>query len=297
MSLIRENFIELEGSIQKVFDAYSKQKTDYKKMLYNVAKSTRSQENHRGLGALAKMEAWDGSVSYQEFAKGYNKSYRHSKFSTGIQVEREVIMFEEYAEIKKRANKLAYSVEKTLAYYAYQPFAQAFNASVTGPDAVSLCNASHHIVAGDDAQSNTGTSDMMVDSIEATKILGRKFKDDKGDIMDVNLNLIVCGTYWEKTAKQIVGSDKEPYVADNQKNIYKDELNYMVLPHIEDHKWFLVSAELMKGGDGLNWYDARDPRKVEYVDDFDTEVGKYKCVGMWSYGWDTWHWCYGHNPS
>jgi hypothetical protein len=37
----------------------------------------------------------------------------------------------------------------------------------------------------------------------------------------------------------------------------------------------------------LNWYNARIP-KVEYEDNFNTEVGSYKIVGMWSYNWDEW---------
>jgi hypothetical protein len=297
MPLIRENFIELEGSIQKTFDNFREQKKKYLDMMFNVSNSERSQENHYGLGAMGKMGEWSGQVDYEDIEKAYDNSYRHKKYSKGTKVEEALIRFKEYKEIKKRANKLAYTVDKTINYYAASTFNDAFTTTVTGPDSVSLCNAAHHIVPGDDAQSNTGNYDMSVDSIEEIKEKGRNFKDNKGDIMDINLSLIVCGTYWEKTAKQICGSDKEPYTADNQKNIYSDELTYMVNPHITGKKWFLAEPALMKGGEGLNWYWARDPYKVEYVDDFDTEVGKYKCVGWWSWGWDTWYWLFGCSPS
>jgi phage major head subunit gpT-like protein len=299
MALIRENFIELEGSIQKVHDAYYEQKTDYLPLMFNIQKSTRSQENHLGLGGLSMMEEWNGEVSYDDFAKGYEKNYRHIKYSKGMQVQRELIDFEEFAEIKKRAGKLSRAVHKTLQVHGASVFNFAFDSTITGPDGQALCSASHRITPGDEAgvQTNTGTSSLTVDNIETTKRAGRQFKDDRGDIMDVNLNLIICGDYWEKTAKQICGSEKEPYNADNQKNIYKDELTYLVNPYITGKKWFLASAEVMKGGEGLNWYTARDPRKVEYKDDFDTEIGKYKCVGMWSKGWDSFYWVFGHNPA
>lgn len=299
MANIREQFIELEGSIQKTFDNFTKPRRKYLDSLFNVENSTRSQENHYGLGALGKMTPWTGQVDYQEFEKAYDQSYRHQKYSTGTQIEEALVRFKEYSEIKKRANRLAYAVDKTINYYVAKPFNDAFDSTVTGPDAVSLASAAHRICPGDvaGAQSNTGTYDMTVDNIETIKIAGRDWMDNKGDPMDTELNLIICGSYWEKTAKQICGSDKEPYTADNQKNIYKEELTYMVNPYIRGKKWFLANPTMMKSGEGLNWFWARSPYDVEYVDDFDTEVGKYKAVGYWSYGWDTWQWIFCNNPS
>lgn len=299
-TLIRENFIELEGSIQKTFDNFIKQKKKYLNMMFNVETSTRSQENHYGLGALGKMSEWDGQVDYEGFEKAYDNSYRHKKYSKGTQVEEAIIRFKEYGEVKKRANRLAYTVDKTINYYAASLLNDAFTSTVTGPDGVSLCNTAHRICPGDiaGAQTNTGTYDMTVDNIETIKEAGRNFKDNKGDIMDIELSQIICGTYWEKTAKQICGSDKEPYVTDNQKNIYKEELNAPIInPYITGKKWFLVEPMLMKGGEGANWYWAKDPYTVEYADDFDTDVGKYKCTGWWSWGWDVWYFIFGNSPS
>ena len=299
MSIIIEQYIELEGSMQIVFDNYKKQKKDYMPLMYNVSNSDRAQENHIGIGALSQMSEWQGEVNYDEIQKGFETNYRHVKYSTGQQIQSEVVRFKEFAEIKKRANKLAYAVHKTIQVHAAYPFNYAFDSTVTGGDSKPLCSSAHRIVPGDStgSQSNTGTYDMTVANIETIKRAGREFKDDRGDIMDVNLSLIITGTWWEKTAKQICGSDKEPYTAENQKNIYSDELNYIVNPFITGKKWFLVDPSLMKGGEGLNWYWAQKPSKVEYKNDFDTEVGKYKVVGIWSKGFDAWYWCFGNNPS
>jgi hypothetical protein len=110
--------------------------------------------------------------------------------------------------------------------------------------------------------------------------------------------LIVCGEYWRKTAQQIVGSEQEPFTADNEVNVYKnmEKLTYFCTPWITGKKWFMVDAGALKRGKGLNWYMARDPRaNWEYVKDFDTEVGKYKTAGMWSYGIDNPLCIIGHN--
>jgi len=296
MSLIRSNFVEMEGSIQKVLDTIVKNNVDLTKEFYNIQKSTRSQENHLGTGEMGLMTEWAGQVNYDEFAKGHENNYRHVKYSTGIQIERELLDDEEFAEIKKRTTKKAYAVMKTLNFHAVQAFEQAFGTFLSA-DGLSLCNASHTIVPGADAQSNISTSALTVDSLETAMKTMREFKDDKGHPMMYMPDMIICGEGLRKTAQQIVGSDREAYTADNQKNVYKSEegMQYFCTPWITGNKWFLVDSKAMKDGGHLNWYMRRDPRKFEYQDDFDTEVGKYKAVGRWSLGADSPFFIIGHN--
>ena len=297
-NLLRENFVEMEGSIQKVLDTIVKHNEDLTKKLFNVSKSTRAQENHLGTGEMGLMSEWDGQVNYDSFEKGHKNEYRHIKYSTGIQIERELLDDKEFSEIKKRTTKKSYSIIKTLNYHASYMLNEAFSAFLSA-DGLSLCNASHTIIPRADTQSNTGTSDMTVDSIEDTMIAMREFKDDRGHPMMVQPKLIICGEYWRKTAQQIIGSDREAYTADNQKNVYKSEdgLQYMCTPWITGKKWFLVDPVMMRDGGGANWYMRRDPRTFQYTDDFDTEVGKYKAVGRWSYGVDSPFFLFGHNVS
>jgi hypothetical protein len=59
----------------------------------------------------------------------------------------------------------------------------------------------------------------------------------------------------------------------------------MYWPWLKGKRWFMVDTDMMELY--LNWYNARIP-KVEYEDNFNTEVGSYKIVGMWSYNWDEW---------
>lgn len=296
MAMTREQFLELEGNIQKVWDAYYKNKADYLPKMFNMGTSQRAQENHRSVGAFGRMTEWAGAVAYDSMANGFEKTYRHGKKSTGVQVERELYDDMEYERIKSRVNNVAYGVYKTLQVDGASVFNNAFSSSVVGPDNVSLCNSAHHLVPDDDAQSNTSTLDMNIDNIETGLLAMRNFKDDRGDIMDVQGDLVICGTYWAKTAKQIFGSQKEAYTADNQINAYSD-ISYIVNPYITGKKWFMANSDILKGGDGLNFYMRRDPRKLERDSDFDTEVLKWKAVGRWSYGWDNWFAILGNNPA
>jgi hypothetical protein len=295
MPITRENWAELEGVIDELKDSYWKNKRDYRSELFNVQKSNKSQENHLGKGAMSQMVAWAGTVNYDTFQKGYEQNYRHAKYSQGLTFEEEIFRFKEFQRIRQDTSGLLYAVDKTLQSHGAAVFNSAFDATVKGPDNVSLCNASHHIVDGDDAQSNTDTLEMTVDNVDTVMQRMSAFKDNKGDIMEVVPNLILCGEYWRKTAKQICGSDKEPFTGDNQINVFKDDLTHLVWPRITGKKWFMINTELMKMY--LNWYEARDPKKIDRDGDFDTEVAKFKSVGMWSKGWDEFFWIYGNNPA
>lgn len=295
MPITREHWGELEGIIDELQEGYWKNNRDYRTELYDIQPSTKSQENHLTRGAMSQMVPWQGTVNYDTFAKGYEQNYRHAKYSQGLTFEEEVFRFKEFGRIKDDTSDLLYAIHKTLQSHAVAPFNMAFDATVTGPDSVSLCNAAHHIVPGDDAQSNTDVLEMTPTNVDIVHQRGTQFKDNKGDIMEANLSLIVCGNYWGKTVKEICGSDKEPYTAENQTNVFKEELTYLIWPRITGKKWFMINPQLAKRY--LKWYEARNPKKIERDGDFDTEVAKFKSVGMWSKGWDAWHWIYGNNPA
>jgi hypothetical protein len=122
-----------------------------------------------------------------------------------------------------------------------------------------------------------------------------KYTDDRGNILGVNPRLLIVPTDLMDEAKEICQTDRKPDQADWNKNPLYGEMDYVVVPFLTKPKaWWLVDPDLMKIW--LTWYNRREP-KIEYVNDFDTEQGKYKCVGRWSYKWDEWMWCFGHNPT
>jgi len=301
MALTEQQFIELEGNIRTTWDAYFKMKKDYIPELFNVIKRETAQFTDYTVGAPGRMTAWTGSVAYDSFEKGYTKQYRPTKYTTGIQVDRDLYEDKEYEQIKTRVNSIAYGVFKTLQYEGAELFNGAFGITVTGPDAAGLCSASHHIVPTDSVQTNTNTLDLNYDNLETVLRAMEDWVDDRGDKMLVNGNMIIAAPYWRDTCKKLFGSDKEAFVADNTDNIYKD-FKFLIHPLITGKKWFCVSEELMKGGSGLNLFMRRDPRTLERdgdaaKGDFNTEMLSWKAVGRWVKGWTNWAWIYGNNPA
>lgn len=303
MPLTEQQFIELEGNINEVYDAYFKMKTDYIPKLYNVVTKKQAQYTDYTVGAAGRMTEWDGSVSYDSFEKGYEKQYKPVKYSTGIQVDRDMYEDKEYERIRTRVSNVAYGVFKTLQYESAEIFNQAFGTATgfTGPDSAGLCSASHKTTPNAATQTNTNTLDLDYTNLETSRLAMRDFVDDRGDKMLIEGNMVICGSYWEDSCKKLFGSEKEAFTADNNKNIYKD-FTYMVHPLITGKKWFLANRELMMNGSGLNLFLRRDPRKLERdgstaMGDFNTEMLSWKAVGRWVKGWTNWFFIYGNNPA
>lgn len=297
MALTRENFMELEGVLRTVYDIQMKTKKDYLPKLFNMATSKRSQENNMGIGSIGLMQKWTGQNAYDTVGKRWKTEYRHQKWTTGLQFEREIFDFNEYKEVvKKKTQMLALSVHNTRQIHGLSVFNNAFDLNFLGADGKPLCAmaGNGHPFSPEnsvDTQVNGGTLDMTPKNIDTIVKNMTGFTDDRGNVMGVNPRLIICGPEYRVKAKEIVGTDKVPYSADNTINVWNDELDYMFCPFITGKKWFLVDPDLMNLY--LNWFDARVP-KLEYDDNFDTEVISFKNNGMWSFGWDEALWVVGN---
>lgn len=295
--LINDNFRELEGHISKYFDKQMANKPDYLGQLFNVQTSNRSVEEHLGFGATQLMTTWTGQVDYGDFEKGYQTNYRHAKYSAGMQVERELLDFTNFSEVKRRVDSLLVdAVYKTKQIHGASVFNNAFDDTYAGSDGVGLCSAAHPYSPTDaTTQSNEGTATLTVANVDSARQAMINFVDSAGNILVRNPNYIIVGPKQWLNAKKLIGSALEPSNANNGINVFGNgELKLIYNPFITVNAWFLADEMEMKKM--LNWYTAREP-KVEMESVFDTEVAKYKAVGLWSKGWDDYSFIYGNKVS
>lgn len=290
MAMIRENFTGFLEIVNKVFDVEMAKKPDYLPMLFNVEKSTRSQETHQGIGNAGLMSLWNGEVDYDVLREGYAKTYRHIKYSKGLPLERELFEDDEFGEIKRRVRKLTDSVYKTRQTHGASVFNNAFTLA-TGPDSVALCSASHPISpVNASVQNNAGVLALDVGNLDTVMQAMWNFKDDKEQIIGVNPDCLIVGNTYRRTAERIAGSKAEPFVMENTINLDAG-IKVVYNPWIQGSKWFVADSMMMK--DYLNWYDRRLPA-IEQESEFDSEIVKFKVVGRWSFGWDAWQFVYGN---
>ena len=300
MALTEQQFIELEGNINKVWEAYHKMKKDFIPDIFNVVKKQQAQFTDYTVGATGRMTPWAGTVAYDNFEKGYEKQYKPSKFSTGIQVDRDMYEDKEYERLKMHIKQVGYGVFKTLAYESADIFNKFTDStSYAGPDGAALGSASHKNTPNASTQSNLGTNELTYTGLETSMLAMEAFTDDRDDKMLIMGDMVIAGPAQRDNCKKLFGSDKEAFVGDNTINAYKD-MQYYIHPLITGNKWFLVNTDLMKDGSGLNFFMRRDPRNLERdgdaaKGDFNTEILSWKSVGRWTKGWTNWFWLYANN--
>jgi len=300
--MTESEFIALEGNVNKGWKSYFQTNVDYSKGLYKFKKNKAGQFTDYTTGAMGRMQPWQGTVAYDQFKYGYSKQYRAYKYSTGIQIPKDMFDDSEYDNITTEVNRIAEGVLNTINFDSAKPFNDAWTASVLGADGATLASAAHHLVPGDDAQSNTSTAySPNYADIESIRRIMRHWKNDRGDDMLVDGNMIIAGDYWEDTLKKLFGSDKEAFSADNTDNVYKG-FSFMIHPLITGKTWAVVNKNTMLGGQGLNWFMKKDPRNIERdgavaAGDFNSEQISWKSVGRWDLGWTVWHFGYFCNPA
>lgn len=297
--MLSENWQELMLPIlRRIFDKHKKKLKDFVPVIFNVETSTKALEQHLGIGSLGLMTPWDESgrqVAYEDIHKGFLATYRHKKYSKGLEIERELPEDDQYGEIKKRVKMLVRSVYYTRQFYAVSVFNNAFNDLYPGPDGKALCSTAHPYSPTNsatycnygDPDNPGGTLKLNADNVEKIRTAMMEWKDDKGNLLNVMPDTLLVAPKLRKPALVIADSDSEPDTSDNNVNIWHGSLDVIEWPFLamgNPNAWFLVDRERMK--DYLNWFDRRIAKLEQDRENFDTEVGRYKVVNRFSFGWD-----------
>ena len=300
MPLTESQYLEMEGNINAVWDGFFKHKKNYIPELFHVVKKKNAQFTDLTMGTAGRMTKWDGSVAYDNISKGYEKQYRPVKYSTGIQIDRDMWEDKEYERIASRVREIAYGVHKTYVHESADIFNKIVSsADYKTADGQAVASASHKITPDADTQSNLGTNELTYEGLENSMLAMENFTDDRGDKMLIYGDFVLAGPQQRDNCKKLFGSDKEAFVGDNTKNIYKD-FSFMIHPMITGKKWFLISKDLMKNGSGLIFFDRRNGRLLERdgnaaKGDFNTEKLSWKSIARYDLGATNWIWVYANN--
>jgi len=164
-----------------------------------------------------------------------------------------------------------------------------------GPDSLPLCSASHPY-SPDDAttQSNAGSNALGPVAVEATRRIGHtSIYNDRGELMFINYDTILCTINNEETAYEIINSTGKVDSADNNPNFHKGRYSLAVWDRLTDsNNWFMVDSRLAKMF--LLWWD-RVKDGIKQDTDTNTLVAKWYVYERYSAGWADFRPIYGHN--
>lgn len=292
MAISHTDFSEFNSLVMDLWDAEEKKNIDLRPQIFSMRKTKRKTESSYGVGAVGEMTAWDGTVDYDTVVPLYTKNYIQQKYSKGLPFEREIFEYKEWDKVADKVKEVNLAKHKTYRSHGASLFNNAFESGYAGPDAVALCSASHPYSPSDaNTQSNYNTLDLTVANFDTVAIAMMNFEDNLGAKISVMPNEIFVGNQLILDAKRIFGADKEAFTGDNTPNVHSG-IKVVHVPEITGKKWFVADSRLRERY--VKWYTGREP-KPEHEGDFDTEIIKYKIVGRWAFGFDTWQWVYGNN--
>ncbi|MEF3306677.1 phage head protein [Paenibacillus sp. GYB003] len=282
-----------------------KLKKDYIPILYNVEGSQKAVELFDGAGGEGLMIPWKESnnqVAYGEVQELWRAQYEHVKYSLGREIDRDFVDDLKVPQLKNILISMADAVYKTQQYQAVEIYNNGFNTtgvnylgrpkSFKGPDGQPLYSASHPYSPTNsvDVQSNLMTKELTIDTWDEAQVMAQGWVDDRGVLMAANLDEIMVHPYNMRVAFQIAGIDGkgigyEPGSSDFNINVFEGQIKVIVNPFLTSQKaWFAFDSGRRRQHAIWFWRRRAENGTIE---DFDTEVAKFKVVGRWSYGYNT----------
>lgn len=287
---------ELEPGLEKMYKNEFAMIEPQRQNLYNMQTSTTSYMKRSGVGALGAVTAHSGTVDYDDMTQKYDKTATHTAYSKGIKIERELADDQLYDSFDDLAKSLGFAFAYRKEEDGATPFNEAFTTSATGGDSLTLCHTGHTSnVPGVSNQGNKGTSAMSPTTVAATRLLGRDFRNDRGQKILWRGNLIVCAPEKEQTAWEIVKTPGKVNTGDNTLNFLKGRYDVLTWDFLTDtNDWFMIDKRYMDMY--LVWYD-RIMEEFGQDKDSDTFNAKYYGYMRYSYIYYSWEWIYGHQVS
>ncbi len=273
--------------------------------LYRIESSQRAFEEHLGVGAFGS-GGWNfedtGRVQYDDFNKGYKKTFTHVEFAKGFVVQRKIVDDNLTQIPLDRAQILGDSAFRRREKSAASVFINGFTDSgtdddgfaIAGADAVGLFSAAHPYNEVDSTtQTNEGVLALTAANLATTRQLHMALTDDRGDILNLMPDILLVPPELEDMALTCVRSTLDPASANNAINPQAGRFQVVVWHYLTDATaWFMIDSGLRR--QHLRWYD-RIPLEFAREADFDTLQAKWRAYMRWTLGWVDFRWVFGQN--
>lgn len=286
----------LEPGLRKLFFESYKEKPEQFTKFVNVLTSEKAMETDMRVGGFGRWEKKGtlDSTSYQDPRGQGIFTYKHETFSSGFQVEKEMVDDEQYNIINKMPKALGRTARVTLEELVATMLNTAFTPATTNFGGEALI-ANNHTLLGEPGVT-TSNSIGAVALTEANLELGMKLSaeqvDERGLKIQVNPDVLIVPRALEFTAEKIVKSVQLPGTNNNDINPMQGKVRVLVLDYLTDSdNWFLMDSTM----NPLNFF-WRERINFKRENDFDTDASKYKGRFRMSYGWTDFRGILGANP-
>jgi hypothetical protein len=251
-----------------------------------------------GMGGYGLMSKYNGTtIPEQNQKRGFKKTYTPEEWVGKATVTYKDAKIDQSGEAAKAGRKMADSCAQTQIRQFYNLFANGFNASYAGADAVALFSSAHPINSetGADTFSNTGTSTFSVAAITSTETTMNRYKTFDGLDFDCNADLVLISPELEPKAKEFFGKEARliPEVNENGANpVYG--MKYVVIKGFTAKQWALADSNLLK--EYAKMVEITAPMVIPNKPD-NPLIQEYIAYCDFTLGWSDARMIYGHNPA
>lgn len=225
------------------FEEYNREVNDDWKQIAMEIPSTKSSESYAWLGATPGMREWVDERMPKALAE-HGFEVENKKWESSLAVSADALDDDQYGQITIRVKQLA---EAARDFYGTKAFATLVAGAST------VCYDGQYFFDNDHSEGQSGTQDnlgstaLSSESLSAARAAMMRFKDDQGNALKINGDVLVVPPELEATALEIVGAETiQRYVASGTDkrpmlNIHKGRYTVVTTPEITDtDSWYLV---------------------------------------------------------
>ena len=238
-----------------------------------------------GFGNASVKEEGQG-VQFDSASEGFTARYTHETVALAFSLTEEAVEDNLYDRLGARYTKaLARSMAHTKQVKAANVLNNAFSASFTGGDGVSLISTAHPLANGGTiANRATTMADLNETSLENALINISTFVDDRNMILALRGTKLIVPPQLQFVADRLLDTPGRVGTADNDINAIKNmgllPQGYAVNHFLVDTDAFFITTDCP---DGFKHFE-RTPITTSMEGDFDTGNVRYKARERYSFG-------------
>jgi len=279
---------ELEPGLNALFGLEYQRYEQEHAEIYDTENSERAFEEEvmlSGFGS-APVKSEGAAVAFDDANESFTARYNHETIALAFSITEEAIEDNLYDRLSSRYTKaLARSMANTKQVKAASVLNNAFDATITGGDGVSLCNGSHPLTNGSTFRNQPSTAaDLNETSLENALIDISGFVDERGLRVSVRGTKLIIPSNLQFIADRILESTLRSGTADNDVNAMKNmgmlPEGYVVNHYLLDTDAFFIKTDAPRGF----LHFERMPMSTKMEGDFDTGNMRFKARERYSFG-------------
>lgn len=206
--------------------------------------------------ALPVIQEWTGMRVWGGF-RVQKRYITLTTWQSSFKLPRKTVQYDKTGLVGKKIAQL-------FGDYAYAPDKLVFESLLSNPtgiDGVSLLNDTHPFGASGGTWDNKVTTALSFSAVNTGVAAMKSLRDEQGEYLGINPDLLIVGTANERTALEIAGAENRPVPIDTAgafdatskvnaagmlPNIYQGRFTVIVSPRFEDGtntaSWFLADS-------------------------------------------------------